>query len=112
MDITNKELVVSYFGYWPIFADSKIVELYINNETNSIKMVIHYIDSDKNKKAKISLVFSGVKELELNEVRTENVLDELAIDNKESFYQITLISCFGVSGKFSCTSVAVEYVHA
>jgi hypothetical protein len=106
--ISHAEKVESYFGYWPLFCDGKITSLAFA-QPGTILLVIDYIDAEKPRRAEVSLKFSGVTEVDLSELRSENVIDALRIP-EELPAQITLESCYGLVGSFSCTAVEVSTV--
>ena len=54
--IKNKELVTSHFGYWPEFADGKVMRLTFDY-SGDIEIVVHYIDAEKQKSGNIGLRF-------------------------------------------------------
>jgi hypothetical protein len=103
--IKNAEIVESYFGYWPLFCDGKIKNFTIT-QPGTITLVILYIDTEKRRGAEICLKFSGVTDVELSELRSENVIDTLCIP-EEFPAQITLEACCGLAGSFKSTAVEV-----
>ena len=106
--INNAEKVESYFGYWPLFCDAKISN-FAFSQPGTITLVIAYLDADKNRGAEVSLVFSGVTEVALSELRSENVIDALRI-SEELQALVTLEACYGLDGSFRCTAVEVTSV--
>lgn len=106
--IQNSAEVIEYFGYWPQFCDAK-VQSFAFIPPRTIKLSLFYIDSDKNKRAEIELVFSGVTDMELNELRTENVIDELSI-REGSATEVSIEAAFGLCGSFSCAKGEVAHV--
>jgi hypothetical protein len=108
--IENAEKVSSYFGYWPEFCDAKI-ESFSYNSSGIIELSIFYIDADLNKTAHIALQFSGVTEVSLSDLFSENVIDEISIEGTGPF-NISIESCFGLGGSFKCDSVRVADFHA
>jgi hypothetical protein len=76
--ICGGDLVEAYFGYWPDFADGR-VERFMFTLPASVFMTVYYIDSDLNKAARVELAFSGVKEIGLSEIASDNVIDRLAL---------------------------------
>lgn len=114
-EIENGESVESIFGYWPKFSDGNITKISLDGSSSNLRVSIYYIDSDKNKSAEVGLIFSGVKDMELNEVREYNVLDELVIEktgNSKSSYNVEFVGCFGATGQLSCKGIGVEYINA
>lgn len=106
--ISHAEKVESYFGYWPLFCDAKITNLAFA-QPGTITLVIAYTDAEKHRGAEVSLKFSGVTEVELSELRSENVIDTLRIP-EEFPAQVTLEACYGLEGSFRCAAVEVSSV--
>lgn len=108
--ITNSESVTNIFGYWPEFADGKIVR-FSYDRAGVLFMEIHYIDSDQHKQAQVGLRFSGITKLELSDLLAENVIDKIAIEETDPI-SVNIEACYGLAGAFQCSSVEVEYVNA
>ena len=113
--VVNKESVESFFGYWPKFCDATINKLVVDCHASILKLSLYYIDSDKNRMAEVGLLFSGIEDVELNELREHNVLDELVINSvacPDEGYKVEIEACCGMSGSLSCNSIEVEYINA
>ncbi len=106
--ISHSELVEELFGYWPEFADAKVVELSWR-QSSALHLALHYIDAEQSKGATVGLLFQGVTDLQLSELGTENVLDLLAIVPGQPIV-VELVPCFGLGGTFKCSSVEVTGV--
>lgn len=106
--IEHADKVESYFGYWPLFCDGKIKSIAFV-QPGTITLVIFYIDADKQKGAEVTLTFSGVTDLELSELNSENVIDALHI-SEELPIQVMLEACYGLAGRFKCAAAEVSYV--
>lgn len=106
--IARGEEIESHFGYWPLFCDGKIKSLtYI--QPGTIILAISYWDAEKQKGAEVTLMFLGVTDVELSELRSENVIDALRIP--ENFpAMVTLEACYGLAGSFRCVVVEVSGV--
>ena len=103
--IVRSDEVESFFGYWPEFADAK-VSLFAFESSGTIRLDISYIDAELNKAAIVSLQFTGVRNVALTELMSENVIDRLAISMGTPM-QVALEACFGLGGSFSCMGVEV-----
>jgi len=106
--IANSGIVINHFGYWPSFCDARI-EAINYSLPGTIELTLFYIDSDKNKSAHIALRFSGVAQLELNGLCSDNVIDELVIQAGKPL-SVQLVGAYGLSGSFSCSGA--EVVHS
>jgi hypothetical protein len=111
--IKNCKKTIDFFGYWPKFCDAKILSFIFDKTKErifSIQLRIYYIDADQNKNALIDILFNNVSNLDINNIFTENVLDELVINkdqNTVSSYKVELISCYGANGVFVCEEIEV-----
>lgn len=106
--ITRAVDVESYFGYWPLFCDGKINSVtYVRDGT--LTLAISYVDAEKQKMAEVTLTFSGVTDVELSALRSENVIDALRIPEVLPG-QVTLEACYGLAGSFKCAAVEVSRV--
>ena len=103
--INHAEKVESYFGYWPLFCDGKI-KSFAFARTGTIALVITYIDAKKQRGAEVNLMFFDVTEVELSELRSENVIDALRIP-EEFPATVTLEACYGLEGSFRCAAAEV-----
>nr|WP_295074813.1 Imm50 family immunity protein [uncultured Roseateles sp.] len=104
--IGNADQLVSYFGYWPEFCDAKIVLISFEPQS-SIVMRIAYIDVDRGCAATIELKFSGVSEIALTDLLSENVIDSLRL-SQGSPVRVILDACYGLQGSFTCQAVEVS----
>jgi hypothetical protein len=106
--ISRSDTVESIFGYWPEFADAKIL-LLAYESSGTIRLDLSYIDAQLCKAALVSLHFTGVKDVALTELLTENVLDRLGISAGMPI-RVELEACYGLSGSFTCTGAEVTGV--
>jgi hypothetical protein len=106
--ISHAETVESIFGYWPEFADGRI-ELFSFVWPGIICLTISYVDSNIQKAAFVSLRFSGVTDVDLSELCSENIVDVLSISS-ESPTVVTIEGCYGLCGTFKCDAVEVADV--
>jgi hypothetical protein len=109
-DFPGKNKVASFFGYWPLFCDAKLLELSFSRKTSpNLVCTFHYIDNDRNKYANIQLVFIGVKDFELSDFFFENVVDEIVIqktsDSDEANFYVEIESAYGLRGHIECVSI-------
>jgi len=104
--IKNKESVISYFGYWPEFCDAKIKELNFNSE-GTLLISVNYIDSEINKEALINIKFIGITELKMYELRDDNNIDFIEIDDNDEIV-VNIEAASGLSGSLKCKEVIVK----
>ncbi|OOG45632.1 Imm50 family immunity protein [Rhodanobacter sp. C01] len=106
--ISHAELVESIFGYWPEFSDGRI-EFFSFEQPGIVCLRIFYIDSNIQKAAAVSLRFTGVIDIDLSEVLSENVIDVLSVSSTSPAI-VTIEGCYGLCGTFKCTSAEVTSV--
>lgn len=106
--IAGRHQVEAYFGYWPEFCDGRIVGFSYSRPAE-LRLVVSYSDVENGKRAEVHLRFLGARELELENLRTENVLDALRIV-EGSRTVVTLEGCYGLDGSFTCDGVEVVSV--
>ena len=104
--ITRAEEVESYFGYWPLFCDGKI-KSFAYVQPGTIALAISYVDIQKQKAAEVTLTFLGVTNIELSELRSENVIDALRFP-QELPALVTIEACYGLEGSFKCSAIEVS----
>ena len=93
-------LVKDHLGYWPEFADAKVVN-FGWAQPGQIDLALHYVDADQGKDAIISLRFSGVSDVELSDLKSENVVDCLSLSPGTPI-SVELVACYGLCGTFLC----------
>lgn len=103
--IRNADLVERHFGYWPEFCDAKIKQISFDAR-GVLSLALDYVDVERGKRGRVSLVFSGVTDLLLTEMRNENVIDVLDISESPP-YTVEIDACYGVGGTFKCTAIEV-----
>ena len=106
--ISHAELVESIFGCWPEFSDGRI-ELFSFEHPGIICLRIFYIDSNIQKAAVVSLRFTGVTDIDLSGVLSENVIDVLSVSSASPAI-VTIEGCYGLCGTFKCISAEVTSV--
>ena len=103
--VENAEKVLSYFGYWPKFCDAKI-ESFSYSKAGTIDLCVFYIDSNLAKSADVNLRFNGISEVALNNLFSENVIDEISFEGTGPF-TVTIEGCYGLEGSFKSKSIEV-----
>jgi hypothetical protein len=106
--ISGADAVTSIFGYWPEFADARLLSFGYTDE-GIVTLNLSYIDASAGKGALVSLAFSGALDIELTDLASENVLDCLTISEGAPM-TVTLEPCIGLGGSFTCTAAAVTGV--
>lgn len=103
--VANSEPVISHFGYWPTFADGTVLRFALE-APGAIELSLRYGDSMTGRSGEVDLRFERVSRAELDELREQNVLDELAL-TAGSPIEVRLEAAYGLYGTFACESVSV-----
>jgi len=103
--ISQAYIVESYFGYWPEFSDGK-VNSFAYEAPSSILMGVSYMDAETSRSAQIQLKFAGVSEVDLSELKSENVIDSLRITEGRPG-RVVLEACYGLAGSFNFEAAEV-----
>lgn len=103
--ISQRELVESVFGHWPEFADADI-ELFTWARGQSIELEPMYGEQALDKSAAVCIRFTGVRDIDLTEFRSPNVLDCLRITPGEPI-EVELEAYYGLGGTFKCSGIEV-----
>lgn len=102
--IAKADAVKAYFGYWPQFSDGRIVSLFLSDGV--IQLAVRYRDTDLGKAAEVRIRFSETSEIALNELASQNILDDLSVKGDGPFV-VSLEACCGINGEFKCGAVEV-----
>jgi len=106
--ISSSDAVTSIFGYWPEFADARLISFSYSAD-GIVTLGLFYIDGSARKGAEVNLSFTGVRNIELTGLASENVLDRLAIAEGNPLV-VTLEPCIGLGGSFTCAAAKVAGV--
>lgn len=103
-------------GYWPDFADAQLVEVRLSRASDTrsaqAKFKLDYIDTDQGKQIICLLSFEGVRDVNLQDYKDQNVVDVLSITKTDDGYEVNLTSVVGLNGDFCCNSVGVDVFNA
>jgi hypothetical protein len=120
--VVNASLLLSAFGYWPTFHDGEVHRALLDRggsgEPPSMTLVIHAFDTDNTVDEKgyyrvttsvlVTLRFDDVRESELRDLGSQNVLSSLEFElDASGLVRVTLGPCYGLSGSLLCGEVAV-----
>ncbi|TWH98878.1 immunity protein 50 of polymorphic toxin system [Luteimonas cucumeris] len=106
--ISNSDAVTSIFGYWPDFADARLMS-FDYSAKGVVTLELSYIDASAGKSAVVALLFTGVRDIQLGELASDNVLDRLDVADSTPLL-VTLEPCIGLGGSFTCTAATVTGV--
>lgn len=101
----NSEAVTSHFGYWPEFADGRVLRFSFE-ALGTISLSLRYGDALTGRSGEVDLRFEQVTRVELDELREQNVLDALVLTN-DSPRKVRLEAAYGLHGSFACESATV-----
>jgi hypothetical protein len=106
--LRNSSAVTNYFGYWPEFCDARVESISFSRP-GTVELTLFYIDTEQNKSSYVTFRFHGVADLELSELRNDNVVDELVIEPGQTM-TVQIVSACGLSGRFTCLDAEVRDV--
>jgi Immunity protein 50 len=120
--VVNASLLLSVFGYWPTFHDGEVHRALLDRggsgESPSVTLVLHAFDTDNTVDEKgyyrvttsvlATLRFDDVRESELRDLGSQNVLSSLEFElDASGRVRVTLGPCYGLSGSLLCGEVTV-----
>jgi hypothetical protein len=123
--VVNASLLLSAFGYWPTFHDGEVHRALLDRggsgEPPSVTVVMHAFDTDRTVDEQgyyhvktsvlVTLRFDDVRESELRDLGSQNVLSSLQFEEDASgLVRVTLGPCYGLSGSMLCARVTVTSV--
>jgi hypothetical protein len=120
--VRNAAPLLAAFGYWPSFHDAEVHRAVLDRgasgECPSVTLVIHAFDTYDSVDEKgyfrvrtsvlVTLRFDDVKESELRDLGSQNVLSGLELElDPNRLVRVTLGPCYGLSGSLLCRGVEV-----
>jgi hypothetical protein len=117
--VKGAQELLDWFGYWPNFHDAEVTSVQLNRAGTSSLAVHVWQTTDRvdaqgyfarQKHAVVSFLLSGISELELAEFNHQNVLGSLNLTSKDSAFELTLESIYGLAGKVTALRVEINFV--
>jgi hypothetical protein len=126
--ITNSELVVDIYGYWPSFHDAEVLSICFSRGVStedraaSVKIELNYWETKAINQGKSDFDYvldsNYIISLELNELVSsfvsdfnfQNVIDELIIRKIDNVFSLDAVTIHGVDFKFKCKKLSVVNV--
>lgn len=130
--IEQSELLTSIYGGWPTFHDAEVRQLRLLTEQTfdsdepvlEVVMHAHRMTSELDARGyyvlkdptQVTLRFLGVRQLQLADFESQNMLFELRIDDvsdrqlERVNFEVAFASGSGLDAKFSCNRIRVEAV--
>lgn len=120
--VGNAETLLSAFGYWPSFHDAEVHQAVLDRGSAgarpSVTLVVHAFDTTDQVDEKgycrvatsvlVTLRFDDVRESELHDLGTQNVLSSLNFKLETGgLIHVTLGPCYGLYGSVVCGQVTV-----
>lgn len=118
--LTNHQLVVAFFGYWPGFHDAEVAAYTgLTSEANSLRFTLHTWEMTSEidakgyfvltKHALVEFEFNGVRDAEMDAFSSDNILFGLGLNQDADSCRIyvELDSVMDKSGSFTANSGAV-----
>ena len=106
-----------WFGYWPTFHDAEIVSLNLNRGSeSSLKIHAFHTCSELNerghykttKHAVVSFILDDIRDLDLMQFSSQNVISALVLSKLDEGYSIELGCCYGLCGSFTAMNIRIE----
>ena len=108
--VAGAEKVEELFGGWPRFHDAEVLRIALDREGPTMETVLRAFGPAGI--CTVTLVASGVDEVDLNGFNHQNVLADLSLDTLERAGAIRLCvgleGVFGVRGSFLCDRLSVN----
>jgi hypothetical protein len=114
--IENSNLVCDFFGYFPSFHDSEILDVRMDRNGAVINMTIKAIEMSSeiengkyliNKECKIEFKFISVLGMELKDFNNQNVLDEIVFKKESKGIETIIKSSYGLEGYIISSGVSI-----
>ncbi len=99
--------IIQWFGYWPDFHDSEILELHLNRKGSSWIKIYTWSMTNKiddkgyygtEKHAVVTFIFEKITDVDLSNFSQQNVINELNISQSDNEIRLTMSPCYGLSG--------------
>jgi hypothetical protein len=123
-EIYGAEKLIAAFGRFPSFHDSEVVTLLLDRDSLSLTLVLlvpHFPDGEL-KCYEVTIRFSDVESLELQDFNYQNVISYLAFEKRiqpklysqEQVMRIAveLVPSFGLAASFNCRDVEFTDIHS
>ena len=116
--ITNANIIVGYFGYWPSFHDAEVISIKLDRHQVMLEAVLHVIalsnevtESGHLKAAKSCIVtmrFYSIRDMILQGFNSQNALLRINFDLVHTGeIRVDLVPAYGLDGKFICRNAEV-----
>ena len=116
-EVPGAKAVSDWFGYWPSFHDSEVINIHLNRAGES-KVEVHAFEMTSQvdqrgyyvlaKHVIVSFVLDGILGMQLKWFNDQNVLSDLGIEKLDDGYDVVLGGCHGVEGSISTRSLRIE----
>ena len=115
--IKGSEKIIEWFGNWPSFHDSEIVELSLKRKNESFLKIHAWNMTNKvdekgqfitEKHALVIFTLENITDLELFGFSNQNVISSLDIKIVDEGYNLKLNPCYGLAGYLVAKNISVE----
>ena len=108
--MNGKNALITYFGYWPEFCDSKLLRFYVDLEKYEILLSLEYLDVDQGLSCRVDFICSAVFELSMSELRSGAVIESLDFKYLDAGgVCVEVRGVYGVRGEFNCRNLSLEF---
>ena len=118
--ITNHEVVIQRFGYWPSFHDAEVLKVTFEAHPGYRATVTFLIETSEFtkeldlrgyykpfNKCQIELNFTGIREMHFEDFNHQNVIFELEFEEVGEFIECTFDSSTGLSASIKAEEVCI-----
>ncbi len=108
--LTGADAVTQWFGAWPNFHDAEVISIFLARRGQSVLRIYPYYPQ---KPATVDFILDDVTDIELNDFRCQNVVNDLQIEiatdqNGIDVYRVILLPCYGVAGRVDAKSLRIK----
>lgn len=101
--------VISAYEYWPSFHDDEIEEVKL--DSSGIYMIIKMNTIPDNKETcKVVLKFFGIKQMNLQDWWSSNIIFGIEFSYNGDFVEITIDASLGLVGSIVCEEVSANFI--
>ena len=108
-----------WFGYWPKFHDAEVTSVHLNRAGSS-SLEVHAWETTNSvdaegyfatqKHAVVTFLLYEIWELALEEFNHQNILDRLDLVRRDSGFELTLESTYGLGGRIVAGRAEITFI--
>ena len=120
--IKNANKLIKFFGEFPSFHDSEIVEVKLDRRLPSLEIKIYTFlmqnEVDKkghykrDKECIVVIKFSSIENLQIEDFNRQNVISNIDFAQKGNCVQVNINPCYGFAAQFACKTIEIVSIKA